>query len=796
MSAQNAGFKLGQAENAGKLSASSPSSSKPQSHLYSLAAEHLEDCSSVRGVSIRSPLRVTVEPGETVVLSGHINCDTNLPADVKLLQRPADFFPSGLNVECNLCGHTVSVEIKNSGRKSFVIDHRTVFAELHSNSNPKTDFEALIGPTTTAPVELNTISANCLIDSGSQVSIMSETFYNDNFSDLTIEDLSSPLRVVGAGGNCVPYLGYVQIDDVKLSESVSGVSESVGGLFLICPDTEFSHAVPVLIGTNILRNFADLCQRQFGVNYAKSVRACSTVSFFYNDHVLGNDGKVGSVKVRCPKLVVPAGETVEVKCSVYANIPSTRNSVLLTESADPTLPEGVKVVACKVSVDCLHDIKMVIVNETDDDICLKKSQIVADVFVYESEYNVRKLVEDFSMKEDENVTVSGSVAAGDPPTVGKKEINFNFDEETLKNHPDWCEAFKKRLETVSNAFVAHEYDIGGAKTGEVFDINLTPGPDIRSRARPLNPRDFEDTKIHIQNLLDAGIIRPSNSPFASPIVVCRKRSGKIRMCVDYRLLNARTVRDSFQIPVIESLMFNLSGAKFFTTLDLCQAYYQIPMTERACKYSAFITPFGVFEFDRLSQGLCNAPSCFQRIMETVFSDMNLTELIIFLDDILCYGNTLEQLEERTMKVLHRLCRFNLKLDPKKCVFGATKVTHLGYVISEGTIQPDPAKVAVVKDWPTPQTVKDVKKFIGFTGFYRRFIPSYSALARPLNDLTIGYAPGSKKKLSKGQKKVTLATNITSLWGEAQERSFRSLIEMLTSDLVLRLAEVKTVHSSC
>ncbi|KAL8602881.1 hypothetical protein ACOMHN_026841 [Nucella lapillus] len=118
-------------------------------------------------------------------------------------------------------------------------------------------------------------------------------------------------------------------------------------------------------------------------------------------------------------------------------------------------------------------------------------------------------------------------------------------------------------------------------------------------------------------------------------------------------------------------------------MDLCKAFYHVPMTERASRLSAFITPFGLFEWDRLSQGLVNAPASFQRIMETVFRDMNLVELIIFLDDLLIHAGTLDELEGRTVKVLERLRRFNLKLDPAKCVFGATEIKHLGFVFSEG-----------------------------------------------------------------------------------------------------------------
>ncbi|KAK7097613.1 hypothetical protein V1264_004561 [Littorina saxatilis] len=142
-------------------------------------------------------------------------------------------------------------------------------------------------------------------------------------------------------------------------------------------------------------------------------------------------------------------------------------------------------------------------------------------------------------------------------------------------------------------------------------------------------------------------------------------------------------------------------------------------------------------------------------METVFSDMNLVELIIFLDDILVHAQSLEELEERTVKVLERLRKFNLKLDPAKCIFGATEIRHLGYLISEGTIRPDPEKLAAVTSWPKPTTVKGVKSFVGFAGFYRRFINDFASLAKPLNDLTVGYVPAKCQKKT-GSKKPSLS----------------------------------------
>jgi transposase InsO family protein len=338
----------------------------------------------------------------------------------------------------------------------------------------------------------------------------------------------------------------------------------------------------------------------------------------------------------------------------------------------------------------------------------------------------------------------------------------------------------------SDVFNETEFDIG--KADFEHDIELTPGPAVRERPRPIPPQDLEEVRQHIKELLEANIIKPSTSPFASPIVLVRKKNGALRMCIDYRRINARTVRDSYALPKIEDLFKTLGGAKFFTSVDLSKAYYQVPLSERAKKISAFTTPFGLFEFERLSFGMVNGPMTFQKLMEQCFRDMNLAELIIFLDDILIHAENLEMLEERTIKVLDRLRRHNLKLDPDKCVFCAKEVKHLGYLISGEGIKPDPGKTEALTSWPVPTTVREVKAFIGFAGYYRRFVSHFSQLVKPLNDLTAGYIPhGSQKK---GGKKgtLTLSSTITHLWGDKQQQAFDDVKKALTSEPVLGIVD--------
>ncbi|KAK7106579.1 hypothetical protein V1264_017813 [Littorina saxatilis] len=739
---------------------------------------------------------VTVQPGNTMELRGSLSAADHSKVDI--FARTEEQLPSGLKIvsaEVRSDEQSVRIVLHNSSRRNVTIDSTVVLAELHS-SNDATDIESLVGPSfETSCVLKDSVRAKCLIDSGSQVSILSESLFREHFDQDDLKPLEG-LKVTGAGGHNIPYLGYVRTT-VAFSSRVVGVDDCVDTMFLVCADTDYSMRVPVIIGTNTLKLLSNHCEQVAGRAFVHTHTLAEEVRFMYKDLRRDDTGRLGSAKLLGPEVVVPAGESVEVSCISRIGTLGTRDSVLVQEPTVKPLPEGVKVVACRVPASCLPRFKVILCNDSDHDIVLKKHQVVADVYVFSSTYDWKHVYDTLIQHDDDDVAtgeqnnVHDSVHACsvdvdvDAGKIQTEKIEFKFGEETPV---EWQTKFSQKLQSFQDVFVRSPFDITAADT-EPVDIELEPGPAVRNRARPIPPQDFEDCRRHIQGLLDAQIIRPSNSPFASPIVLCRKKNGDLRLVCDYRAINSRTVRDSYAVPKIEDLFLTLSGAKWYTSMDLCKAYFQIPMTERAMKISAFVTPFGVFEWARLSQGLCNAPAQFQRILEGTFRDMNLVELIIFLDDLLVHGKTLEELEERTVKVLERLRKFKLKLDPAKCVFGATEIKHLGFVISENNIKPDPDKLSAVTSWPKPKTVREVKQFLGFAGVYRRFIPDYSAIAKPLNDLTKGYVPMKSRGSQKKKPGVlNLSSDITAAWGEKEDRAFDALKEALTSDLVLGIAD--------
>ena len=251
----------------------------------------------------------------------------------------------------------------------------------------------------------------------------------------------------------------------------------------------------------------------------------------------------------------------------------------------------------------------------------------------------------------------------------------------------------------------------------------------------LTPEEQIELDKFLKENLDKGYIRTSQSPMASPFFFVKKKDGKLRPCQDYRYLNEWTIKNAYPLPLISEIMDKLKDAKYFTKLDVRWGYNNVRIKEGDQWKAAFKTNRGLFEPTVMFFGMCNSPATFQAMMDATFADLiEKGYTIVYMDDLLIYAKTKELLEQATKLVLQR-CRDNdLYLKPKKCEFCKEKVEYLGMVVQQGKISMDPTKLGGIKDWPTPTTVKQVRSFLGFGNFYRRFIRKFSELAHPLNNL--------------------------------------------------------------
>ena len=268
----------------------------------------------------------------------------------------------------------------------------------------------------------------------------------------------------------------------------------------------------------------------------------------------------------------------------------------------------------------------------------------------------------------------------------------------------------------------------------------------------------------VEKMLAKGVIEPSCSPWASPVVIVRKKDGSYRFCVDYRRLNELTHKDAHPIPRLQDCLESLAGANWFSTLDLHSGYWQVAMSEEDKEKTAFATRNGLYQFTVMPFGLTNAPATFQRLMELILSGLSWEQIKLYLDDVLVIGSTFWKALVNLCMVCHRAIRADIRFKPPKCSLFQKEVSFLGHIVSPEGIRCDPAKLAAVAKWPVPCHVTDVRSFIGFCAYYRRFIPQFSELTMPLFELC--------KK------------NVTFQWTEERQEAFKSLKQALQDPPVL------------
>ena len=269
----------------------------------------------------------------------------------------------------------------------------------------------------------------------------------------------------------------------------------------------------------------------------------------------------------------------------------------------------------------------------------------------------------------------------------------------------------------------------------VHHITLLPNT-APINVRPYRYPQFQKSEIEkqVSELLESGLIQPSMSPYSSPVLLVKKKDGTWRMCVDYRALNAATVRDRFPIPTIDELLDELGSATWFSKLDLRQGFHQILMHGPDVEKTAFRTHQGHYEYRVMPFGLCNAPSTFQAAMNTLLTPFLRKFAAVFFDDILIYSRTLASHLHHLELIFQTLLQSQYYLKKTKCLFAQKQIEYLGHVVSGQGVEPEPSKVQAMVQWPTPSSAKELRSFLGLTGFYRKFIKNYAMITAPLTSL--------------------------------------------------------------
>ncbi|XP_077947560.1 uncharacterized protein LOC144388873 isoform X1 [Gasterosteus aculeatus] len=635
----------------------------------------------------------------------------------------------------------------------------------------------LVSPCPHVAVVIGGVEVDCLLDTGSMVSTIKESFFHQHFDNSP--QACQWLQLTAANGLSIPYVGYVELD-----VSVMGTVIPKRGILVVKdpPGSLPESDVPGVLGMNVLREcYAELFGQQasplFDVSLVKEAPEAWKKAFqkCHESRARPATGASGVARVRGKHPVYIPGGTVKLVAATCPQRCLPPFQALFEPFANQeALPGGLLVSLAMVTVH--HGTAYIpVVNVGDTDVklyprcalgMLNQAQIVS----------LPTGINEVPRKP----AGMGTLATMSSQTGQVKNISDTLASLDLSNVPETEQAgIRSMFEKHHAVFSAFEGDLGCTNLIE-HEIPLLDDVPVRQRFRRIPPSDYDSVKNHINQLLETQIIRESCSPYASPIVLVKKKDGSLRMCVDYRQLNSKTRRDAFPLPRIEESLDALAGARWFSTMDLASGYNQVPVAKKDRAKTAFCTPFGLFEFNRMPFGLCNAPGTFQRLMERIFGAQHFQTLLLYLDDVIVFSSTVDEHLKRLDAVLSRLQQEKLKVKFEKCCFFRTEVNYLGHVITEDGVATDPGKLSAVANWPRPTNATELRSFLGFCSYYRRFVEGFAKIAAPLHRLVANMIDARTKKASR---KI-----IGELWTEQCEKSFQDLKSRLISAPVLAYAD--------
>ncbi|CAF1497807.1 unnamed protein product [Adineta ricciae] len=325
------------------------------------------------------------------------------------------------------------------------------------------------------------------------------------------------------------------------------------------------------------------------------------------------------------------------------------------------------------------------------------------------------------------------------------------------------QTFHPILQKHRRVFDLSEHTIADTKIPHIIITGDHPPVSARPYYRTIEQR--KELQKEIDKMLLDNLVRPSTSPWSSPVILKKKPDGTFRFLVDFRRLNAITKKDAYPQPSAEELIYRLSGHSYFTKLDLKSGYFQIPIAPADREKTAFVTPDGHYEFNVLAQGLTNAPASFQRVMNNLLVTGRWDYVVVYLDDIVIFSHSLEEHTQHVDEILSILDNAHFKVSPSKCTIAARQIEFLGHIVSATTVEPSPDKIQVILDIAPPRTLSQVNRFLGKIGYYRKFIPDFARIAAPLHKVT------NKTRTKRHE----------FYWHPEQQTAFEQFKKILTSD---------------
>lgn len=591
------------------------------------------------------------------------------------------------------------------------------------------------------------------------MSTVSQAYYKQNLPHLELQPIDGILRVECADGSPLPYLGFVMAE-VAVPDLHCRAQQC---LLLVVPDTRYNSNTPLLLGTNFLAKVEAECKECQGPQYLQRISAQTAWHLalrcisLRERELTKNHHRIAVVRsAEKSRRVIKPNETVTLKGALDRCQPYHNSCALLqpTRHVQEDLDLTPSLVAYKGRSTGLVDVTFA--NLSTRTVSIEPRALLCEVQPCEVTH-----LDDMPEEEREDLL---------------KELNI----ETSRLSPEEVQQGIQLIMANEKLFSRSETDVG-LFSGVKHRINLSDERPFKQRHRMIPPAMLDEVRSHLQQLLAAGVIRRSSSPWSSNIVLARRKDGRLRLCTDFRMLNERTIKDSYALPRVEEILDCLAGSEFFTVLDMKSGYYQVEIAEEHKERTAFtVGPLGFFEYNRLPFGLTNSPATYQRIMQDVLGDLHMRTCLIYLDDVIIFSKTYEEHLERLSQVFKKIEAAGMKLAPKKCKFFHEKVVYVGHQVSREGVEPDPDKVRCISDWAVPKTPEDVRRFLGFAGYYRKFVKDFAKIAAPLSSLM----PTPQKK--RGRK--TSQSKKEWRWGQAEQNAFDTLKQALTSPSVLGYAD--------
>ena len=667
-----------------------------------------------------------------------------------------------------------------------------------SHMTPKQqDYVAkLVGRKCSVQCYLNDKLMEVLWDTGAQVSLISEDVLKSQLPSVQVRDICQLLDTQGsislqaANGTDIPYSGWAEID----LELVADTETKIKVPFLVTKE----NIDQPLIGFNVIEL---IVKEDHGKRDDKLVEKLEN-SFIHCERknipalvnfIRSSDCDelcvVKSTKTTC---IIPAGQTVPVPCRANTGPIQRKTPVLFEPDELAQWPPGLEVHEGLTVVKEGNStiLNVTVTNDSDHDIVLpgrvtlgrlQQVRSVTPVAVKLKDPVEESYEQENPCEENSVPKQSGSISC-EMPEVELSGL-------TIKQR----EQAEQLLREEADAFARNDNDIGCIPELQM-DINLTDSQPVQKNylavPRPLYP----EVKAYIEDLLNRGFIRKSKSPFSSSVVCVRKKDGGMRLCIDYRELNKKTIPDRHPIPRIQEALDSLGGKSWFSVLDQGKAYHQGFIRQQSQPLTAFITPWGLYEWVRVPFGLMNAPANFQRFMENCLGELRDEICIPYLDDVIVFSQSFDEHIEHLRKVLRRLKNHGVKLKAKKCKLFKPEVSFLGRIISRDGYRMDPKATNAVTTLKgvKPKTVGEVRRIIGLLGVYRRHIPNFAQTAKPIYDLLTRSSSihegrtVTSRNISKSSGQLPSSASVN--WEPKHQTALNTLIDQVTTPPLLAYPE--------